>query len=488
MRLPCNQTAGTNRIFDETRSFTATYQNNRRDGFQYDAAGNLTNDGLNTFGHDAAGNNETAAGIRNVFNGDGQTVKRTFPQNGSSIWYVSSTVLGGRVVAEINGGFSQQIPTGGKLRGHIYAGVSQIAIQDVTQNTDYKVIWQHEDPVTGSVGITYKDGGYLRYSEPDPLGGNLTPPAPPPPGIPPLGSGGSDSTIIAFSDFMGETMCNVDGLDVRCSTVSGAFVILAPTVTVKSVYNPRTEQWELERWQQTADGFAGFLPVNSKYHGNGEWSWGGKSGKVTLRMPGQRRSHEGGGYGKDGEADGVIGRSTSPRGQTQSIHEFPGQQDLPSLISATRDIIKDAKGPCADLLGKDALKKFDEISGNIKFTGKYLVDVKGPDGRLRQDTWDNVPLVFGARDGDQIHLNPGSYGFARLYGKPSGQMLAVFKLLGAADQREMALGTIIHEFLHMTGRFKADSVIELTPEGPKINNADSIKHSKEVIKKCFPKK
>jgi len=46
----------------ENPAYTATYTNNRRDGFGYDFAGNLTNDGLQSFTYDATGQQTYASG------------------------------------------------------------------------------------------------------------------------------------------------------------------------------------------------------------------------------------------------------------------------------------------------------------------------------------------------------------------------------------------------------------------------------------------
>jgi hypothetical protein len=45
----------------ENPAYTATYTNNRRDGLQYDAAGNLTNDGGQNFVYDATGQQSSAS-------------------------------------------------------------------------------------------------------------------------------------------------------------------------------------------------------------------------------------------------------------------------------------------------------------------------------------------------------------------------------------------------------------------------------------------
>src|SRR5207244_245656 len=72
-------------------------------------------------------------------------------------------------------------------------------------------------------------------------------------------------------------------------------------------------------------------------------------------------------------------------------NSVPGQKDLQSLISQARDIIKNATGDCAKLLGKDALSRFDAISGNIQFNGDILVHVEGLGGGVREGKLSDVP-------------------------------------------------------------------------------------------------
>jgi YD repeat-containing protein len=77
-------------------SYTASYSNNRRVGFTYDAAGNLTNDGSQSFTYDATGQQATASGntIMQTYDGDGLRAKKV--ENGTTAYYLRSSVLGGR--------------------------------------------------------------------------------------------------------------------------------------------------------------------------------------------------------------------------------------------------------------------------------------------------------------------------------------------------------------------------------------------------------
>jgi hypothetical protein len=83
-----------------------SYTGNRRNGFTYDAAGNLTNDLGQNFAYDVTGQQTSASyggySLNQEYDGNGLRIKKT--ENGSVTYYLRSSVLGGQVVAEINGG------------------------------------------------------------------------------------------------------------------------------------------------------------------------------------------------------------------------------------------------------------------------------------------------------------------------------------------------------------------------------------------------
>lgn len=179
----------------------------------------------------------------------------------------------------------------------------------------------------------------------------------------------------------------------------------------------------------------------------------------------------------------VLSQTVTTPTPSRPQNPIPGQKDLPSLVSQARDIIKNATGDCAKLLGRDALSRFDARSGNIQFNGDILVHVEGLDGGVREGRLSDVPPTSAVTVGDQIYLNPSGWAFQSFSNFP--KLTEYFGKVGAADQHQYALATILHEFLHTTGRFKPDSVIGL--DG-KINSKQSEKYQKEVLKKCFTNK
>ncbi len=79
-----------------------SYTGNRRNGFSYDAAGNLTNEIGQQFIDDVTGQQTAATytNLQNSYDGDGLRVKKS--DNGAQTYYLRSSVLGGQVVAEMN--------------------------------------------------------------------------------------------------------------------------------------------------------------------------------------------------------------------------------------------------------------------------------------------------------------------------------------------------------------------------------------------------
>ena len=89
---------------DTNLQYTYSNGKNQRDGFTYDPAGNLTNDGAFEYSYDATGAQATANSgsysLQQNYDGDGLRVKKI--ENGATTYYLRSTVLGGQVVCEIN--------------------------------------------------------------------------------------------------------------------------------------------------------------------------------------------------------------------------------------------------------------------------------------------------------------------------------------------------------------------------------------------------
>jgi RHS repeat-associated protein len=139
---------------------------NHRTGFSYDNAGNLTFDGGQNFTYDATGQQTNASysgySLQQSYDCDRLRVKKV--ENGSTTYYLRSTVLGGQVVAEIN----WYSVAWGWTRGYVYAGSQLLAVQQGGVN------WMHEDPITKSKRVTNSAGSVVSTIELDPWGADTS--------------------------------------------------------------------------------------------------------------------------------------------------------------------------------------------------------------------------------------------------------------------------------------------------------------------------
>lgn len=302
----------------------ATYQNMRRNGWQYDAVGNVTQEGANLLQYDAAGRNtslrEGQYGPESTqsFDGDGLAVRRD-PKTSEPIFYMRSTVLGGKVITEINGMGTNVIwgiPRGGKLRTHVYNGETKVATQEVvaTSPVTQEMIWRQIDPITGTEITPRGDGSFSKpRQEPDPLGVNVglvdpaeLPPPPPDPEQPDLfGGGGFNPNQVTYT-LDGIRISEQFAMEIMSSPSPAA--VVAPANEVITII--RHGKPHLARWQAFGDGYQGYVPVGSKYVGSGQISYGFNPYRDEMykRAPGAQRDTDLAKInGATGEA--VLGRS-----------------------------------------------------------------------------------------------------------------------------------------------------------------------------------
>jgi YD repeat-containing protein len=158
-----NTTARFSRQWNTNFTDSGTYQDERHNGWRYDADGKvLANDDVQ-FTYDAAGEATQTVNVLggsingNGFDGDGRRIKSAFQLNSSSAatakYYLRATALGGKVIADI-------LSSGEKAQGYVYAGNELMAVQKlpvVGDVSDY-VVWRHQEP-SGSVRGTDVSGG-----------------------------------------------------------------------------------------------------------------------------------------------------------------------------------------------------------------------------------------------------------------------------------------------------------------------------------------
>jgi YD repeat-containing protein len=143
-------------------SASYSYTNNRNNSLQYDAAGNVTNDGQ-AFTYDAAGRQVTSVyapnnwNIQQSYDGNGLRVKKM--EGSNTTYYLRSSVLGEQVVAELD-------QYSNWTRGYVYLGGQLLAIQQGSSNT---VSWVHQDPITKSQRVTASNGSVTATIDLDPV-------------------------------------------------------------------------------------------------------------------------------------------------------------------------------------------------------------------------------------------------------------------------------------------------------------------------------
>jgi YD repeat-containing protein len=189
-----NLTGKTGQHWSREQQFSATYVNDRRQGWVYDAAGNVERDDSRygrQFTYDAAGRKtearehqvrgggrstliETNLTLSQGYDGEGQRARREerrvrrvnngAPQTSVEVtYYVRSSVLGA-IIGEVNA-------QGQRVKGYVYANGQMV----VKQRGGY-LYWQQANPLTGSTRSEATQGyGYANEEsgEVDPLGNDV---------------------------------------------------------------------------------------------------------------------------------------------------------------------------------------------------------------------------------------------------------------------------------------------------------------------------
>jgi len=209
----------------------ATYTNNRRSGWGYDANGNNTTLGSRSYSFDASGQMRSMSGQQWVINhyvnvtqtmgydGDGEKLKEAV--NGQATYYLKSSVLGGAIIEELNS-------SGQKTVGYVYAGSQLLARQSVAGSNSY-ITWKRSSPAgTGqhdyNVGYVFGSGTPQRV-ELDPLGASVPLEYTPPPEVQSEGDVGQiggifDSRWSNFFDLSGG--CTAEGVSASCRDAASA--------------------------------------------------------------------------------------------------------------------------------------------------------------------------------------------------------------------------------------------------------------------------
>jgi YD repeat-containing protein len=197
-----------------------SYVNDRRDGWEYDAEGNLLGSPEATYTYDARGEIRTAGTYEpqstttRGLDGDGQqlrTVESTFNETSqawttTTTYYLHSTVLGGQVLTELG-------ENGAKARTFVYTGGAVLATH-TSYGTNQAVEWEHRDPSNASFRLTVAGGSVLEQAELDPFNADAGTHAPL---ISPNPEDDSGTSLLPYPSFMNAqnglgTSYRVDGI------------------------------------------------------------------------------------------------------------------------------------------------------------------------------------------------------------------------------------------------------------------------------------
>jgi len=215
----------------------ATYTNNRRGGWGYDADGRNTTIGTRSYTFDADGQMTLLTGQRWLINhyvntsqamgydGDGNKVREVLSsETGETTYYLRSSVLHDAIVEEVAG-------SGQKTVGYVYSSDGVLLARQVPAGSSSYIAWKHGTPVgTGqfdyNVGGSFGSGVQSRI-ELDPLGADVGLVAPDPPdlggGEGDLGGNHTGGILDArwadFFDISGG--CMIDFVPASCSLAMG---------------------------------------------------------------------------------------------------------------------------------------------------------------------------------------------------------------------------------------------------------------------------
>ncbi|HEX5602417.1 MAG TPA: DUF4214 domain-containing protein [Pyrinomonadaceae bacterium] len=231
--IPYHETFGYNAWGDTTSRFTETWEeddfadaasftNGRRDGWGYEADGNIKTIDSRTYHYDAVGNRVLMTGqlwsgtnyfptsTTNAYDGDGRRVEEVLSwPSPFTTRYLRSSVLGGEIAQEIN--------SAGQTISYVY-------LPDGTPLTTLGFPkWRHETPAGTGLYETYQSG-FVNRVEFDPVRASVGLTVPPPPD-----TNGGDGDIggnrnggptdSRFSDMANPAAgCyNVNGVDLPCT-------------------------------------------------------------------------------------------------------------------------------------------------------------------------------------------------------------------------------------------------------------------------------
>jgi YD repeat-containing protein len=205
------------------------YVNNRNSQWQYDAAGQVLNASGHQYTYDSEGrtlkmvnNNVPGPPVpspTNIYDGDDLQVKSIAPNGTPLAYYLRSTILGGRVLVELNS-------AGQSKSTFVYANGVVLARQN---NTTGNVSWIFRDPANLGERILSASGALQEIQMYDPLGNPTDPVNTNFPGGNPY-----DTPFIPGDDPIESDRCKLDGTPINCKLAVSFIAIGAAKLDLAS--------------------------------------------------------------------------------------------------------------------------------------------------------------------------------------------------------------------------------------------------------------
>ena len=409
-----------------------SFTNNRVAGQIYDAAGNHTA-GVVTYNAESQAVSSTEPGGYSYgFDGDRLRGKKT--ESGVTTYYLRSSVLGGKIVAEISS-------SGSWNKGFVYLGEQLLAIQSSST-----VTWVHQEPFTKGQRFTNSSGAMTtNVIEVDPFGGETSRTA----------NGAFQPQ--KFTSYTRDANGVDEAMHRRYSASWSRFSQPDPYDGSYNFGDPQS----LNRYSYVQSDPVNFVDPSGLDDVPPEPCIGCPIDVVQI--PGWGRNPGGGSIGGGFQPDPLSPTDPEAGGGTP--------QNPPTLTDAIDSARKALEAdPCKSMFSKgNGLDKLNELvkKKKIKIGDAGVPKTLSSTGRLK-----DAPGLGEIEKGGKIFLNPSSTVMKGTY--PYDSPTAAF---GGLSPTNALAALIIHGVLHVAK--------DIEPDGTSPN--DSLIHNADVARNCFPK-
>jgi YD repeat-containing protein len=456
--------------------------------FAYDAAGRVFRETQATAGHAPSGVLIVAHTTKETtYDGDGQVAKsvRTTQVGVNAatttpVYYLRSSVLGGRVVSEYGAG-------GVRQSSYVFAGGEVVAQQSPQANESSQLRWRHTNPVTGDQVETDAAGVAMGRTVLDPEGVDVGDTNPFTDVIDNTcdigvvcdhtGGGGEGGSTQSAVDQMAAQLwprssggagatCIVDGLEMGCHLAQSLRAIGA----AESAH--RTTMWDNGHWN-----FVKFNPDTGQY--GYPINYGTNNGTIV---------------GDSAEDDAPLSVSTTVEWHllsfTPNDHSTSDvETELTNIINLAREVLKgknDKNGiSCASVLGGEtAINFLDRYAQSVGKDSALRVNDRSPDNKLPRNQFGATSPTARVKDLPVITLNSKS-GFSKAGKfKWNGNYQGYKNEFSHLTFNEWWAATLIHELGHAISLKGTPTFIEDDTGSAK----KSLENTRLIVETCFPKK